>query len=58
MLAGLSASDMPPKNGMHPEAWFVKLGAKRKSWKRRWFVAYGDEIVYYTGGCEGSSEWI
>jgi len=29
------------------EGWLSKLGGIRKNWKKRWFVAYKDALVYY-----------
>jgi len=34
-------------NGVLKRGYLVKKGAKRKNWKRRWFVLKSDEMSYY-----------
>ena len=38
-------------NGVLKRGYLVKKGAKRKNWKRRWFVLKSDELSYYES-CE------
>ena len=34
-------------NGILKRGYLVKKGAKRKNWKKRWFVLKSDELIYY-----------
>ena len=34
-------------NGVLKRGYLVKKGAKRKNWKKRWFVLKSDEMCYY-----------
>ena len=33
--------------GVLKQGYLVKKGAKRKNWKKRWFVLKSDELTYY-----------
>lgn len=49
-MAGLSPTRaVPGKEGLTKivvSGYLMKCGSKRRNWRKRWFVLYGEKLVY------------